>query len=283
LTDYRRGSVTSADGTVIEYRQLGAGPAVLLVHGGMQAAQSFMRLAAGLAADFSVYVPDRRGRGRSGGHGPDFSVQREVEDMQALTAAARAGRIFGLSSGALVVLRTALATPALERVAVYEPPLSVRSSVPVGWLPRFDAEIASGRPGAALVTALKGTRVEPVLGRVPRALLQPVMSAGMRVAPRPAAGDVPMAALIPTQHFDMRIVTELADTTADYAAIRGQVLLLGGARSPAYLRFALDQLAAVIPDARQVVFPGLGHTAPANDGDPARVGAELREFFSGSA
>jgi hypothetical protein len=37
-------------------------------------------------------------------------VQREVEDMQALIAATGARFIFGLSSGALVSLRTALFT-----------------------------------------------------------------------------------------------------------------------------------------------------------------------------
>jgi len=45
VSEYRTGSVSSADGTVIGYRQLGSGPAVLLVHGGMQAAQHLMKLA----------------------------------------------------------------------------------------------------------------------------------------------------------------------------------------------------------------------------------------------
>jgi len=42
---YRTGSVISRDGTTIGYRPLGSGPAVVLVHGGMQAAQNFMGLA----------------------------------------------------------------------------------------------------------------------------------------------------------------------------------------------------------------------------------------------
>jgi pimeloyl-ACP methyl ester carboxylesterase len=89
------------------------------------ASQHFTKLAGAMASDYTVYVPDRRGRGLSGGHGDDFHVTREVEDVQTLVTATGASKIFGLSSGALGALRTALVTPALDRVALYEPPLSV--------------------------------------------------------------------------------------------------------------------------------------------------------------
>ena len=42
---YSTGSVTSADGTRIGYRQVGRGPGLVLVHGGGQAAQNLMQLA----------------------------------------------------------------------------------------------------------------------------------------------------------------------------------------------------------------------------------------------
>ncbi|MBG6135924.1 alpha/beta fold hydrolase [Longispora fulva] len=280
MSGYRTGSVISADGTVIGYRQLGRGPAVLVVHGGMQASQHFMKLADTLSAEFTVHVPDRRGRGLSGPHGDDFSVMREVEDLQALVTATGASRIFGLSSGALVALRTALATPALDRVALYEPPLSVNGSVPTDWIPRYDHEITTGRHASALVTALKGMGVEPVLGLLPRWVLVPLLDIGTRLSRDLPADDVSIAALIPTQHFDMRLVLELADTAREYTALDARVLLLGGARSPAYLGVALDELSSALPDARRVTFPGLGHSGPDDDGDPRRVGAALRDFFS---
>ena len=198
MSAYRRGSVSSADGTIIGYRQLGSGPAVLVLHGGMQTSQHMLKLASTLSAAFTVYLPDRRGRGLSGGHGDDVGVMREVEDLQALVTATGASRAFGLSSGALVVLRTALVSPTLERVALYEPPLSVDGSAPTDWGPRFDREIAAGKPASALVTALKGTRTEPVLGRLPRLVLVPLLAISARLQGDVAEDDVPIAALIPT-------------------------------------------------------------------------------------
>jgi pimeloyl-ACP methyl ester carboxylesterase len=61
-------------------------PGVILVHGGMKVSHSFGKLAAALSSFFTVYLPDRRGRGLSGPHGDRFGVMREVEDMQAIVA-----------------------------------------------------------------------------------------------------------------------------------------------------------------------------------------------------
>ncbi|HEV2637751.1 MAG TPA: alpha/beta hydrolase [Actinocrinis sp.] len=271
--------MTSADGTRIGYRELGAGQPVILVHGGMQASQHLMKLARTLSDQYTVYLPDRRGRGLSGPHGADFSILREVEDLQALIAATGSTRVFGLSSGALVALRTALATPGLGRVALYEPPLSVGGSAPVDWVPRFDREIAAGKPGSAVVTALKGTRVDPAFARIPRFALAPLLGAGMRAQRGAAAGDVPIVDLVPTQHYDMQLVREMADTVGDYRTLKANVLLLGGTKSPRYLTLALDTLAAALPRTRRITFTGLGHCGPDDDGDPRRVAETVRDFF----
>lgn len=277
--DYSKGQVRSDDGTTIGYRQRGRGPGLILVHGGMQAAQHLTRLADSLSADFTVYVPDRRGRGLSGPHGEGFSVRREVEDLRALATATGASRIFGLSSGALVVLRTALATSQLDRIALYEPPLSIGGSVPTGWISRFDREITAGKLGAALVTCLRGLGTEPVFRRIPRCVLGPLMAIASHVRRDSPGDDVPLAALVPTEHFDVCIIEEMADTVADYAGLDARVLLLDGAKSPAYFGVALEALSETLPQARRTSFPGLGHSGPDDDGDPRRVGEVLREFF----
>src|SRR5438874_1780773 len=66
---YATGYVTSKDGTTLGYRQYGQpshGPGVVLLHGAMESAQSHEQLAQALDDAFTVFVPDRRGRGLSG-------------------------------------------------------------------------------------------------------------------------------------------------------------------------------------------------------------------------
>jgi len=50
----------------------------------MESSQSHIELAEALADTFTVYVPDRRGRGMSGPFGDGYSVQKEIEDLDAL-------------------------------------------------------------------------------------------------------------------------------------------------------------------------------------------------------
>jgi len=275
---YTKGSVVSKDGTTIGYRQLGEGSGVILVHGGMKTSQDFMKLAVALSSAFTVYAVDRRGRGRSGPHGDEFSVDKEVEDLQALIAKTGADRIFGLSTGALVVLRTAR-TSALERVALYEPPLSIDGSAPTSWLAPYEQELARGRPAAALVTAMKGMQVMPVFVRLPRFILVPLLSLVMRVQGNGDADDVPIRALTPTLRYDLQIVKEMSDTLDDDKDLPARVLLLGGTKSPAFLSLALDGLERTLPRVERVTLPDLGHDGPENDGNPHLVAQHLRRFF----
>ena len=76
------GSVTSADGTSIGYLRVGNGPAVVILHGSNESARSHTHLALALADKFTVYLPDRRGRGLSGPHRPDHSMRTEIEDLR---------------------------------------------------------------------------------------------------------------------------------------------------------------------------------------------------------
>jgi pimeloyl-ACP methyl ester carboxylesterase len=276
---YAKGSVVSKDGTTIGYREFGEGTGVILVHGGMKTSHDFMKLAVALSDSFTVYTVDRRGRGLSGPHGDKFSVDKEVEDMQALIAKTGARSIFGLSVGALVVLRTARATPALESVALYEPPFSIDGSAPTSWLVPYEQELARGRPATSLVTAMKGMQVMPMFVRLPRLILVPLLSLVMRAQGDGHADDVPIRALTPTLRYDVQIVKEMSDTLHEYKDLQARVLLLGGARSPAYLGVALDGLERTLPRVERVVFPNLGHNGPEDDGRPDLVAQHLRRFF----
>jgi len=76
--DHSTRTLTSPDGTVIGYRQLGKGPGVVLLHGAGQSSQSFLTLARAMADQFTLYVPDRRGRDMSGPYSKDHGLDNEV-------------------------------------------------------------------------------------------------------------------------------------------------------------------------------------------------------------
>ncbi|MBJ7603420.1 MAG: alpha/beta hydrolase [Candidatus Dormibacteraeota bacterium] len=82
-------TVASRDGTTIAYDRVGSGPAVILIAGALCSRLSWSgpELARLLAADFTVYNYDRRGRGDSGDTKP-YAVDREVEDIEAIIAEA---------------------------------------------------------------------------------------------------------------------------------------------------------------------------------------------------
>ena len=53
---------------------------VLLLHGAASSSYNHTQLAEALADAFTVYVPDRRGRGLSGPYSKEYSIQQDVED-----------------------------------------------------------------------------------------------------------------------------------------------------------------------------------------------------------
>ncbi len=278
-------TVVSADGTTIGYKLMGRGPAVVLLHGGMQSSDDFTELGQALANRFTVVIPDRRGRGASGDFGPRYGMAREREDLVAVLAATGATRLFGLSSGALIALDAALSLPGIERVALYEPPLPVEGTEPAGWAPRFDREIAQGDVVAAFVTVLKGVGEPAFIKRTPRALLVPLLRRALRRehvhGPRGPVALEQRMVLTPTMHYDARLVGEMDGVADRLGGVGPEVLLLGGDKSVRWLGTILDAMEAGLPRARRLEIPGAGHTAPGNGGRPDLVATALERFFAG--
>ncbi len=273
-------TVISADGTIIGYRQFGHGPGLILVHGGMQASQNFVKLAEALADRFTVYVMDRRGRGMSGAYGEHYCLTRDVEDVQAIVSKTGAHFIFGLSSGAIITLQSALKTPALKKAAIYEPPLPVDDhDIPDSWVTSYDRAIAKGNLAEALVSVLKGTDDSP-MALIPRFILVPMLNLGIRGnANESKAGEIAIKDLIPTMHYDAQIVNETRGQIDRYKAVQADMLLLGGNRSRSFLKKALDRLGNVLTHSQRIEFTGVGHLAADNDGKPEMVAQALKGFF----
>lgn len=78
--------VKSSDGTTIGYRQIGEGPGLVILHGSMSTGYNHIQLAEQLADRFTVYLPDRRGRGLSGPYRDGDTIESEVGDLLAVLA-----------------------------------------------------------------------------------------------------------------------------------------------------------------------------------------------------
>jgi len=284
---YTTALVPSKDGTTIGYRQLGRGPGVVVLHGAASSAHNHMQLAEALSDAFTVYVPDRRGRGLSGRHSEDYSIQKDVEDVDALLTTTGAHNVFGVSSGGIICLQAALTLPAIHKAAIYEPPFFVNndSATPLAVLARYDKEMAQGKVAAALITGMKGAQMgPPIFNLMPRWLLERLVTMAMKSEDKKGSGGyVPMRAIAPTLHYDFRLVVEMSEKLASFKAIRTELLLLGGSKSPAFLKAALDALERVLSQAKRIEFSGLNHAASWNNdrgGNPEPVAGELRRFFA---
>jgi len=271
----------SKDGTKIGYRQYGSGPGVILLHGGLQASQNFTKLAELISDAFTVYVPDRRGRGMSV-PSDSFGLQKEVEDVDALLAKTGAHFVFGLSSGAVLSLQATLALPAIHKVALYEPPLPLKGQrSPAYWASGYEEALRRDDFATAMVTIVKGTGGTTIFTFLPGFIVRPLMNHFIKAqASRMQPGEVSMRSLIGAMRFDIQIVKDMEGVPLEhFKAMRADVLLLGGSKSPQYLKNAVDALEGVLPHPQRVDFQGGDHLTADNTGKPELVAQELRWFF----
>ena len=154
-------TVISSDGTPIAVQRFSdAGPALLKI-GGAFCDRSFASgLTEALSDRFSVYGYDRRGRGDSGPGTPPWSVQRELEDLDAVLAAiadTTPTSVLGHSSGAAVALEAAAAGAEIEHLVVYEPPYTGSEGSTLRRAAELQALIDEGRLDDAAVLFLSAT------------------------------------------------------------------------------------------------------------------------------
>jgi pimeloyl-ACP methyl ester carboxylesterase len=119
--------IPSRDGTLIAVECAGAGPNLVIVHGGTGDRNRWKPLFPFFASHFTVCAMDRRGRGASG-DSADYSLQRAAEDVAAVVRS-RPGRVFvlGHSIGGVCALEAAFLTDKISKLVLYEPPLRDRN------------------------------------------------------------------------------------------------------------------------------------------------------------
>ena len=267
VTEPRADRVRSADGTVIAFERIGAGPPLIIVDPALcdrDMGQS-RKLATLLAPQFSVFIYDRRGRGQSG-NTPPYSPEREVEDVAALLdVTGGSAALWGMSSGAVLALDAAHALPEIQKVMVYEPPLIVDASRPAmdeQWR-IIDTAIAADRPGDAIKTFLRATGVPAPALFVLR--MTPMWRKLERLAPTlrndgMVLGDLQRGLPLPRDRWEN---------------VRVPVLVTDGGRSPAWIRRGNEALARVLPNATYRTIPRQTHRLIAKVHAPI-----LATFFS---
>jgi pimeloyl-ACP methyl ester carboxylesterase len=145
--------VPSKDGTSIAVECAGAGPNLVIVHGGIGDRSRWKPLFPFFASHFTVCAMDRRGRGASG-DSADYSLQKGAEDIAAV-ANSRSGTVFvlGHSIGGVCALEAAFLTDKISKLVLYEPPLQDRNHSTVAT--KMENMVRAGESEQALVTFLQ--------------------------------------------------------------------------------------------------------------------------------
>ena len=283
IQQYITNFVISHDGTKIHYRQMGSGEGLVLVHGAMMYSGNFMRLAGLLANHFTVYIPDRCGRGLSEMH-KEHSLLAESEDIQAILNQTNTRNIFGLSSGAIIVLQTAILYPALQKMALYEPPLRIDSTEAhlTKITKNYERAMAKQQYGNAFISFMKGADDKGSLMKsLPAFVTAPMMNIAIRsdAKKKPETDKTDLKSLIMAVQYDNRVASQSQGIIDKAVNITADILLLEGEKSHPFLKKSLDQLNVALPDAQRVMLPNVGHIAAHNNGKPELVADALNAFF----
>ena len=270
-------TVISKDGTRIAYEQLGSGPPVVLVDGAFcgRTFGPMPALAKLLAPHFTVFHYDRRGRGGSSDT-PPYALERELEDLAAIFAAATAvsprekAYLYGISSGAALAMRGAASGLAVEKFVLYEPPFAL-DGTRVPNPPDFRAQIAGflaqGDRDSAVKLFMKVVGV-PAFG-IFMMRLMPNVWPKLRAVAHTLPYD--FAALGETQSGGP-LPGELESALGKISA---PTLALVGGKSPPWMRHAVERVAQSIAVAKTDVVPGQDHNIGA-----AAIAPRLIAFFS---
>ncbi|MCT2586795.1 alpha/beta fold hydrolase [Actinophytocola gossypii] len=258
----------SADGTPIAYSRTGSGPAIVLVDGafGHRSFGPNESLVPLLAPHFTVYTYDRRGRGDSGDTQP-YAVQREIEDVRAvIEAAGGSAFLYGISSGAVLAIEAAAAGLPVTRLAVFEPPFVVddnRAPLSADYAEQVAALTAADDRGALVKLFMTKAAGVPAFG-VFMMRLMPVWKA--------------LKGLAHTVQYETAVLGDgqsgrpLAPGRWDVAA---PTLVVGGTKSPLWMKNSVESVATVLPNARLHMLPGQNHIVKA-----AALAPVLIDFFA---
>jgi pimeloyl-ACP methyl ester carboxylesterase len=246
-TGCEAGCVLVRDGVRLHYRDEGAGPALVLIHGWLMDLTAWDAEQPAWSRRFRVLRMDRRGFGRSSGT-PCFAC--DADDVLALLddRGVERASLLGMSQGARVALDLAQRAPG-----------------------RVSALVLDGAP------ALDGLPGGPWLQETPLDRYRKLLAAGGLDALRVELAAHPLMQLHSREPAARQAIeamlarytgADLADATAaqpsrpvDLTQLRLPVLVVNGERDTAQRLAVGTALADAIPGARRRIIPAAGHLA----------------------
>ena len=257
--------VRSWDGTLLKVWVGGVGTPIVLVHGSFTDHTAWAVPNTQLEKHFTTFAMDRRGFGASG-DGPEYSIERDFEDVSAVVAAvaARSSRpvvLWGHSYGANCAMGGASLSTDVQHLILYEPSFGI--SYPEGVIEEAEAALAAGDRETAVarmlfdVLEMSSAEID-TLRSGPRWSL---ILAGAHTAPR-----------------ECRVEESWKYRPGQFAGIHAPTLLLSGSESPSSVTTATRRAAGAIAGSRIHMLDGHGHFAHRTD--PEMVVSLILEFVS---
>jgi pimeloyl-ACP methyl ester carboxylesterase len=266
--------ITARDGALIVLHSTGTGPGIVVVHGGGVTIDVYRRLAAALADRFTVHLYNRRGRADAAPRSEPYTIDQDIDDLAAVLEHTGAGNVIGHSSGGLIAFQAALRLP-LDRLALYDPAISIDGVFPTAWLDPAREALRVGDTARALAIMGAGTNTQTAASKLPLGIQTVICRVFLRTRIGRTMGDLLSITL------DESDQVRAHDGPADqYAGVTAEALLACGADGPPYYAEVNDALARVLPRARTLRIPRSGHDA-INRARP-RLVDPLTAFFAAS-
>lgn len=264
--------VESKDGTLISYDVIGEGPGLIVIPGAMAVAENYNKLAEKLSGNFTVYTIQRRGRGWSGEQGENYSLRKEVEDVLALQQHTLATFLFGHSYGGLIALEISLANT-FDKVAVYEPAVSVDGSNKLDWLPSYEKALGRSDNLTALAWMMRSIG-SPFIKMLPLWAVKLYLQVTLGHKKL-----LDLYYLLPANLNEQKQLEVQNNIYHLYNKIETPILLMRGkATKLSWAVKAVNVLKGILPNAQSVTCQNLDHFAPVKK--PASLFRILKQFFS---
>lgn len=251
-------------GYAADVREIGKGPAVIVVHGFPLDGAMWSGVARALSSQFQVLKPDLPGRGNSEAPAPT-SVEGHADFLEAMLGQLEGPvGIAGFSFGGYIALALMKRRPDKVRALAL---VDTRAS----------ADDAAGKAKRdETIAAVRESGVAPLVESMPAKLLSPesvgradLLERVQRIISRQKPETV---------EADLVAMRDRPDSIPFLPEIAVPALVVVGDRDVLTPPADSEVMAAAIPNARLVVVPGAGHLTPMER--PKAVAQSLAELFS---